>query len=109
MMVYVGSFAYSLGPIVWLLISEIFPLQARGIGHEYLHARQLGREPRRLALLPYDGAGAWGVGNLCDLCRAVHRDASSWCARGVPETKREILEDISLRGPERARAAEGLP
>ena len=32
MMVYVGCFAFSLGPIVWLLISEIFPLRVRGIG-----------------------------------------------------------------------------
>jgi len=32
MMVYVGCFAFSLGPIVWVLISEIFPLQARGLG-----------------------------------------------------------------------------
>ena len=32
LMVYVGSFAYSLGPILWILISEIFPLQSRGLG-----------------------------------------------------------------------------
>jgi sugar porter (SP) family MFS transporter len=29
-MLYVGSFAISLGPIFWLLISEIYPLQIRG-------------------------------------------------------------------------------
>ena len=27
---YVGAFAVSLGPIVWLLIAEIFPLRVRG-------------------------------------------------------------------------------
>jgi MFS transporter, SP family, galactose:H+ symporter len=32
MMLYVGCFAFSLGPIVWLLISEIFPLPVRGLG-----------------------------------------------------------------------------
>ncbi len=32
MMVYVGCFAFSLGPIVWLLLSEIFPLGVRGLG-----------------------------------------------------------------------------
>jgi sugar porter (SP) family MFS transporter len=32
MMLFVGCFAFSLGPIVWLLISEIFPLRARGLG-----------------------------------------------------------------------------
>jgi len=30
-MVYVGAFAISLGPIFWLLISEIFPLRVRGV------------------------------------------------------------------------------
>jgi len=31
LMVYVASFAISLGPIFWLLISEIYPLQIRGL------------------------------------------------------------------------------
>ena len=30
LMAYVGSFAIGLGPIFWLLISEIFPLKIRG-------------------------------------------------------------------------------
>jgi MFS transporter, SP family, galactose:H+ symporter len=30
-MVYVGAFAVSLGPIFWLLISEIYPLRVRGL------------------------------------------------------------------------------
>ncbi len=29
--VYIGSFAVSLGPIAWLLIAEIYPLQIRGV------------------------------------------------------------------------------
>jgi hypothetical protein len=32
MMVYVASFAISLGPIFWLLISEIYPLKIRSSG-----------------------------------------------------------------------------
>jgi len=32
LMAYVGCFAFSLGPIVWLLISEIYPLRSRGLG-----------------------------------------------------------------------------
>ena len=31
MMVYVGAFAISLGPIFWLLIAEIYPLRVRGL------------------------------------------------------------------------------
>lgn len=31
LMVYIGSFAISLGPIFWLLIGEIYPLRVRGV------------------------------------------------------------------------------
>jgi sugar porter (SP) family MFS transporter len=31
LMIYVGAFAISLGPIFWLLIAEIYPLQVRGL------------------------------------------------------------------------------
>jgi MFS family permease len=31
LMVYVGFFAISLGPIFWLIIAEIYPLQVRGL------------------------------------------------------------------------------
>jgi len=32
MLVYIGGFAISLGPIMWLMISEVFPLRVRGLG-----------------------------------------------------------------------------
>src|SRR6185503_4746463 len=32
LMLYVGCFAFSLGPIVWVLIAEIYPLRSRGLG-----------------------------------------------------------------------------
>ncbi|MDQ8039842.1 MAG: MFS transporter, partial [Rickettsiella sp.] len=32
MVIYIASFAMSLGPIMWLIISEIFPLNVRGVG-----------------------------------------------------------------------------
>lgn len=32
MIIYIASFAVSLGPITWLIISEIFPLKVRGFG-----------------------------------------------------------------------------
>jgi len=32
MVTYIASFAMSLGPIMWLIISEIFPLNIRGVG-----------------------------------------------------------------------------
>jgi len=103
MMVYVGSFAYSLGPIVWLLISEIFPLEARGLG---MSICTLGNWLANLAvslffLTMVQALGAsvtFGIyAALCIVTLVV-----VW--RGVPETKREILEKISLAPG--ARAAE---
>ena len=32
MLVFIGGFAISLGPIMWLVIAEIFPLRVRGLG-----------------------------------------------------------------------------
>lgn len=32
MLLYIASFAMSLGPVVWLMISEIYPLRVRGVG-----------------------------------------------------------------------------
>jgi sugar porter (SP) family MFS transporter len=33
--IYIAAFAFSLGPIMWLMISEIYPLKVRGIGASF--------------------------------------------------------------------------
>jgi MFS transporter, SP family, galactose:H+ symporter len=97
LMVYVGSFAYSLGPILWLLISEIFPLQVRGLG---MSICTLSNWVANLIVSLFFLSMVQSIGAsftfaiyaaLCIVTIVV-------VARGVPETKREILEDISL-GP----------
>lgn len=35
MLLYIASFAISLGPVVWLMISEIYPLKVRGVGASF--------------------------------------------------------------------------
>jgi SP family galactose:H+ symporter-like MFS transporter len=96
MMLYVGCFAFSLGPIVWLLISEIFPLQARGLGMSistlanwvgnfavsqfFLTMIEVLGRPLTFAI--YAG--------LCIVTVVFVRAA-------VPETKRELLEQVSLK------------
>lgn len=35
MLVYIASFAISLGPIMWLMIAEIYPLRVRGLGASF--------------------------------------------------------------------------
>jgi MFS family permease len=32
MLLYIACFAFSLGPIMWLMIAEIYPLKVRGVG-----------------------------------------------------------------------------
>lgn len=96
LILYVGSFAYSLGPILWILISEIFPLPVRGLGMSVctlanwaanflvsqFFLTMVERLGRPLTFAIYAA--------LCLVTIAV-------VARGVPETKRELLEDVSLK------------
>jgi MFS transporter, SP family, galactose:H+ symporter len=107
MMLYVGSFAYSLGPIVWLLISEIFPLEARGLG---MSICTLGNWLANLAVSLFflTMVQALGISLTFMIYAALCIVTLVVVWRGVPETKREILENISL-APESARAAEVTP
>jgi MFS transporter, SP family, galactose:H+ symporter len=104
LMVYVGSFAYSLGPIVWLLISEIFPLQSRGLGMSICTlanwAANFLVSQFFLSMVHSFGQSATFAiyAALCIVTFVVVK-------RGVPETKREILENITL-APGNTRAAE---
>jgi MFS transporter, SP family, galactose:H+ symporter len=104
LMLYVGSFAYSLGPIVWLLISEIFPLPSRGLGMSICTlsnwAANFLVSQFFLTMIQHLGRpltfSIYAL--LCLVTIAV-------IARGVPETKREVLEDISLKPMSEVAAA----
>ena len=108
LMVYVGSFAYSLGPILWLLISEIFPLQVRGLGMSICTLSNWVAN-LMVSLFFLSMVQALGASVTFSIYAALCIVTIVVVARGVPETKREILEDISLaRGPSLARP-EGIP
>ena len=49
---YVGFFAIGLGPVFWLLISEIFPLAIPRARHVGSHYRELARQPSGGADVP---------------------------------------------------------
>ncbi|MEO6835622.1 MAG: sugar porter family MFS transporter [Candidatus Tumulicola sp.] len=95
MMVYVGCFAFSLGPIVWLLISEVFPLPARGLGMSLSTlANWVGNFlVSQFFLTMVDRLGRpatfWVYAALCIVTIVFVRSM-------VPETKRELLEQIRV-------------
>ncbi|MBV8149652.1 MAG: MFS transporter, partial [Candidatus Eremiobacteraeota bacterium] len=96
MMVYVGCFAFSLGPIVWLLISEIFPLPVRGLGMSISTlSNWVGNflvSQFFLTMIAKFGTPAT-FGMYAVLCIAT----IAFVRTMVPETKRELLERVSLK------------
>jgi SP family galactose:H+ symporter-like MFS transporter len=93
MMVYVASFAISLGPIFWLLIAEIYPLQVRssseGLAATFNWGSNLLVSLTFLTLL--QGIGAPKTFWLYGLCAI---GAWMFSYRLVPETKGRTLEQI---------------
>ncbi len=96
MTVYVGCFAFSLGPIVWLLISEIFPLGVRGLGMSLSTlANWVGNFlVSQFFLTMIDRLGSPGTFSLYALLCVV---TIVFVRFMVPETKQELLERISVR------------
>jgi sugar porter (SP) family MFS transporter len=96
MMVYVGCFAFSLGPIVWLLISEIFPLPVRGLGMSLSTlANWVGNFlVSQFFLTMIERLGRpltfWIYAFLCIVTILFVRAM-------VPETKQELLEEIRVK------------
>ena len=93
MMAYVGSFAISLGPIFWLLISEIYPLKIRnsaeGIAATFNWGANLVVTLTFLTLVEQLGPSLtfWFYG-VCAIAAGI------FSYYFVPETKGRTLEDI---------------
>jgi len=95
MMTYVGCYAFSLGPIVWLLISEIFPLPVRGVGMSVSTlANWVGNFlVSQFFLTMVDRLGRPATfGIYAALCIVTILFVRAM----VPETKQELLERIRL-------------
>ncbi len=93
MMTYVACFAISLGPIFWLLISEIYPLRVRnsseGLAATFNWVSNLGVSLTFLSLLQRLGAPkTFGLYGLFAVA------AWLFSYRLVPETKGRTLEEI---------------
>jgi sugar porter (SP) family MFS transporter len=93
LVVFIASFAFSLGPVVWTVINEIFPSRIRGRGVALATAANWG--------------SAWLVSQFfLTLIDAIGKPATFWLFAGfsaiayvwiwkrVPETKGRTLEEI---------------
>jgi sugar porter (SP) family MFS transporter len=93
LIVFIASFAFSLGPIVWTIISEIFPNRVRGRAVSFATAVNWGAAflVTQFFLTIVDAIGESTTFILFAVICAV-----SWIyiARNVPETKGRSLEEI---------------
>ena len=95
-MLYVASFAISLGPVFWLMISEIYPLKIRGVA-------------MGIATMANWGSNLLVALTFLSLLRSVGRPGTFWLYaligvigwifvyKLVPETKGKTLEQIEAQ------------
>jgi sugar porter (SP) family MFS transporter len=90
---FIASFAFSLGPVVWTVINEIFPSRIRGRGVSLATAANWGSAwfVSQFFLTITDAIGQAGTFWLFSGFAVV---ALIWVARTLPETKGKTLEEI---------------
>jgi sugar porter (SP) family MFS transporter len=101
LVIYIASFAFSLGPVVWTLINEIFPRDIRGRGVAVATAFNWGSAwlVSQFFLSLTDSIGQASTFWLfAALCLA----AFVWIWRYVPETRGRSLEDIEAMWRQRS-------
>jgi SP family galactose:H+ symporter-like MFS transporter len=93
LVVYIASFAFSMGPVVWTMISEIYPRQVRGRAMSLATAANWASAwlVSQFFLTLTDGIGEpatfWLFAFFCVVCFI-------WIWLRVPETKERSLEEI---------------
>jgi SP family galactose:H+ symporter-like MFS transporter len=93
LMVYVASFAIGLGPVFWLLISEIYPLKVRGLAMSIASEANWGSN-LIIALTFLTFIQVLGLSGTFWLYAVVGALALVFCYKLVPETKGHTLEEI---------------
>lgn len=90
---YIASFAISLGPIAWLLISEIYPLKMRGLAMSVATLSNWGFN-FLIALTFLSIIESFGKAGAFWLYAVIGAGGWFFCKFFVPETKGTTLEDI---------------
>lgn len=93
LVVYIISFAFSLGPVTWTMIAEIFPTKVRGRGMavataaNWFSAWVVSQFFLSLVNVIGESGTFWLFAALCAVCFV-------WISRSVPETRGRSLEEI---------------
>jgi len=93
LVVFIASFAFSLGPVVWTVINEVFPTRVRGRAVSFATAVNWGAAflVSQFFLTLVDGIGSSAT---FFLFAGVAIVSFVWIHRTVPETKGRTLEEI---------------
>jgi SP family galactose:H+ symporter-like MFS transporter len=93
LVVFIASFAFSLGPVVWTVINEIFPNRVRGRAVAFATAVNWGAAflVSEFFLTLIDDLGTSATFGLFALFSVI---AFAWIYKRVPETKGRTLEEI---------------
>ncbi|CAO2840739.1 unnamed protein product [Amaranthus hypochondriacus] len=96
LLIYVGSYQISFGPISWLMVSEIFPLRTRGRGISLAVLTNFGSNA--LVTFAYSPLKELlGAGNLFLVFGAIGLLSLVFVLTLVPETKGLSLEEIEAK------------
>jgi MFS family permease len=93
LVIYVASFAIGLGPVFWLLISEIYPLKFRGTAMSAVTVTNWGMN-MAVAVTFLTMVDLIGRAGTFWLYGVIAVGAWFFCYRLVPETKGKTLEQI---------------
>jgi sugar porter (SP) family MFS transporter len=96
MLFYIACFAFSLGPIMWLMIAEIYPLKVRGLGSSLATAANWGSN-MIVAYTFLTLVNLLGASGTFFLYFVISLFGISFIYFLVPETKSITLEQIEMR------------
>ena len=94
LVVFIASFAFSMGPMTWTVINEIFPGRVRGRAVAVATAVNWGARLVGEPVLPHAGRRASASSATFWLFAFFCAVSFVWILRTVPETKDRTLEEI---------------